>query len=244
MAKNLREVDLFIPCFVDQIYPQTAWNTVKLLEKCGLQVRYPQGQTCCGQPAWNAGHTKQCRPVAEKFMAEFSGERAIVTPSASCAGMVRNTYGQIFHNSSRHLQTRTLGARTHELSEYLVDVLKKVDFGAEFHGKASYHDSCSALRECGIKTQPRELLKHVKGLQLLEMADTTTCCGFGGTFAVKFESISVAMAEQKVEHAINAGAEYIISTDVSCLMHMDGYIAKKNLPIKTMHIADVLTQGW
>jgi L-lactate dehydrogenase complex protein LldE len=157
---------------------------------------------------------------------------------------VRNYYNTLFENSSLHNNVKDLSKRIYEFTEFLTDVLRIDNYGAVLDAKATYHDSCAALRECKIKEGPRKLLGKVKGLELIEMADNETCCGFGGSFAVKFESISIAMADQKVNHALNTGAEYIISTDLSCLMHLDGYITKKELPIKTMHIADVLASGW
>ncbi|MEO6316494.1 MAG: (Fe-S)-binding protein [Chitinophagaceae bacterium] len=233
-------VQLFIPCFVDQLYPQTAFSMVKVLEKAGCTVQYNSNQTCCGQPAFNAGFWDDAKQVCGKFIKDFSGTDYIVAPSASCVGFIRNYYPTLFDNSSMHNEVRDLQKRTFEFSDFLVNVLHKEDFGAELSGKATYHDSCAALRECKIKDEPRRLLQHVKGLELVEMNDVETCCGFGGTFAVKFESISISMADQKVSHALATGAAYIISTDLSCLMHLDGYIRHKNIPLQTMHIADVL----
>ena len=236
-------VQLFIPCFVDQLYPQTAFNMVKVLEKAGCNVQYNANQTCCGQPAFNAGFWDDARQVCTKFLKDFSGADYVVAPSASCVGFVRNYYPKLFDNSSHHNEVKDLQKRTFELSEFLVNVLHKDDFGASLPGKATYHDSCAGLRECKIKTEPRQLLSKVKGLQLVEMNDVETCCGFGGTFAVKFESISTSMADQKVTNALATGAEYIISTDLSCLMHIDGYIRYKGVKLKALHLADVLAGG-
>jgi len=238
------KVQLFIPCFVDQLYPQTAFNMVKVLEKACCEVQYNTNQTCCGQPAFNAGFRDESRAVCSKFMKDFDGADYIVAPSASCVGFIRNYYPKLFENSAVHNQVKDLGKRTYEFTEFITDVLKIENYGAELNAKATYHDSCAALRECKIKEGPRRLLSYVKGLELVEMNDVETCCGFGGTFAVKFESISVAMADQKVSNALATGAEYIISTDLSCLMQMEGYIKAKELPLKTMHIADVLASGW
>lgn len=237
-------VQLFIPCFVDQLYPQTAFNMVKVLEKAGCTVGYNTNQTCCGQPAYNAGYWEDARQVCGKFVNDFKGADYVVAPSASCVGFVRNYYPKLFDNSSFHNDVKNLQKRTFELSEFLVDVLKVENTGAVLNGKATYHDSCAGLRECKIKEAPRKLLGNVKGLQLTEMNDVETCCGFGGTFAVKFEPISISMAEQKVTNAVATGAEYLISTDLSCLMHIDGVIRHKELSLKTMHLADVLASGW
>ena len=237
-------VDIFIPCFIDQVYPQTAMNMVKILEKAGCGVNYNAEQTCCGQPAFNAGYWDIAKEIGEKFIREFANDRYIVCPSASCAGMIKNYYPEMFHNSVLHNDFKQIQRNIFELSDFLVNVLKITDFGAVLEGVATYHDSCSALREYGVKQEPRTLLANVKGLQLEEMKDTETCCGFGGTFAVKFEAISVAMAEQKIENAEATRAEYLVSTDLSCLMHLDGYIKKNEKNLKVMHLADVLVSGW
>jgi L-lactate dehydrogenase complex protein LldE len=244
-------VDIFIPCFVDQLYPTTALNMVKVLEKVGVMVNYNPAQTCCGQPAYNAGYHDQSRAVAEKFLTDFAAPpaaaepRYVVSPSASCVGMVRNSYSELFAGTPQLAACKGVQGRVHELTEFLVDVLGiEAVPGARLAGKYTYHDSCSALRECGIRPQPRQLLDGVAGLERIEMAETTTCCGFGGTFAVKFEAISVAMAQQKVEHALDTGADYLVSTDVSCLMHLDSYIKREKLPLKCLHVADVLASGW
>jgi L-lactate dehydrogenase complex protein LldE len=235
-------IQLFIPCFVDQVYPQTAFNMVKVLEKCGCTVQYNINQTCCGQPAFNAGFWNEAKEVCTKFLTDFKGEEYIVTPSASCVGFVRNYYKKLFENSSMHNEAKDIGRRIVEFSDFLVNTLNIENTGATLNAKATYHDSCAALRECTIKAEPRILLQHVKGLELIEMNDVETCCGFGGSFAVKFEPISIGMADQKVSNAIATGAEYIVSTDLSCLMHLDGYIRHKQLHLKTLHIADVLAK--
>ncbi len=217
---------------------------VKVLEKATCEVDYNPNQTCCGQPAFNAGFWDEATSVATKFINDFDNADYIVAPSASCVGFVKNYYGKLFENSTNHNKVKDLGNRIFEFTSFLTDVLKITHYGAVLNAKATYHDSCAALRECKIKEGPRKLLKNVKGLDLVEMDDNETCCGFGGTFAVKFDAISIAMADQKVNHALATGSEYIISTDSSCLLHLDGFIKKKELPIKTMHIADVLASGW
>jgi L-lactate dehydrogenase complex protein LldE len=238
------KVQLFIPCFVDQLYPQTAFNMIKVLEKACCEVVYNTNQTCCGQPAFNAGFWDDARAVCRKFLKDFDGADYIVAPSASCVGFVRNYYTKLFENSAQHNQVKDLGNRIYEFTEFLTDVLHIENYGAVLNAKATYHDSCAALRECKIKEAPRKLLSFVKGLQLVEMKEVETCCGFGGSFAVKFDAISIGMADQKTINATATGAELIISTDLSCLMHIDGYIKGKKLPLKTMHIADVLASGW
>ncbi len=238
------KVQLFIPCFIDQLYPKTAFNMVKVLEKACCDIEYNTNQTCCGQPAFNAGFWEEAKTVATKFIKDFDNTDYVVAPSASCVGFVRNYYSKLFENSSQHNLVKSLSKRTFEFTEFLTNILKIDNFGAELNAKATYHDSCAGLRECNIKEGPRSLLKKVKGLELIEMADTETCCGFGGTFAVKFSAISNAMADQKIKHALDTGASHIISTDLSCLMHLEGIITKKLLPLTTMHIADVIASGW
>jgi L-lactate dehydrogenase complex protein LldE len=237
-------IQLFIPCFVDQLYPQTAFNMIKVLEKAGCTVSYNSQQTCCGQPAFNAGFWDEAKSVCMKFIRDFEGSEYIVTPSASCAGFIRNYYSSLLDNSSVHNDVKELGKRIYEFSEFMVNVLHIENIGSALKGRGTYHDSCAGLRECGIKNEPRKLLSQVKGLEMVELQDVETCCGFGGTFAVKFEPISIAMGEQKVENALATGADYLISTDLSCLMHLDGYIKNKGYKLQSMHIADVLASGW
>ncbi len=238
------KVELFVPCFIDQLFPDTAFSTIKLLEKVGCEVIYNPNQTCCGQPAFNAGFWDDAKAIGSKFLEDFTDQHFIVSPSASCTGMVKNYYNDLFTNTAVHNKCRAIQSHIHELSDFLVNVMEQDYFGAELEGKAVYHDSCAALRECKIKAEPRKLLEKVHGLELLELPDSETCCGFGGTFAVKFEAISTAMAQQKVDQAMALDADYIISTDASCLLHLQGYIDKNNLPIKTVHLADVLAGGW
>ena len=237
-------VDLFIPCFVDQLYPETALNMIKVLEKVGCGVNYNHEQTCCGQPAFNAGYFDSCKEVGEKFINEFQNDRYIVSPSAACSGFVKNYYGEMFHNSALHNQHKQVQKNLYEFSDFLVNILKITDLGSKFDGVATYHDSCSALREYGIHREPRVLLSKVRGLELREMANTDVCCGFGGMFSTKFEGVAVGMAEQKLKMAEDVGAELIISTDLSCLLHLDGLIKKQNKNMRVMHLVDVLAQGW
>lgn len=237
------EADIFIPCFIDQLFPETGFNMITVLEKAGCKVHYNPQQTCCGQPAFNAGFWNEMEDVGKKFIADFSNERYVVSPSGSCTGFVRNFYNELYANTPMHNYSKTLRKNLFEFSEFMVDVMKVENIGGKFKAKVTYHDACGALRECKIKTAPRVLLKNIEGLEMIEMKDCETCCGFGGTFAVKFEPISTGMADQKVINAIETGAEYIVSTDYSCLMHLKAYIEKQNLNIKVMHIADLLAES-
>ena len=237
-------VHVFIPCFIDQLYPTAGFNTIKVLERAGCNVIYNPDQTCCGQPAFNAGYWGESREVCNKFLKDFESAEYVVIPSASCTGFVNNYYSKIYGNTSNQNATKDIDGKVFELSDFLVNVLKKIDLGASLQGTATYHDSCAALRECKIKDEPRILLNHVKGLNMVELKENETCCGFGGTFAVKFEGISTAMGEQKAQHVVDTKAEFLISTDLSCLMHINGVMEKQQLPIKSMHLADVLASGY
>lgn len=236
-------VQIFIPCFVDQLYPQTGINMVRILEKLGCTVHYNPKQTCCGQPAYNAGYWDDAKAVAEKFLHDFDQEYYIVAPSGSCTGYVRNGFDKLFEDSAENGLSRKVKGRMYEFTEFLTEILKVEDLGAALTSKVTYHDACGALRECGIKSGPRRLMQHIRGLEVVEMKECETCCGFGGTFAIKYEPISIGMAQTKVQSAIETGARYIVSTDVSCMMHLQGYIDKQQLPIETIHIIDLLAEG-
>lgn len=237
------KVDVFIPCFIDQFYPETAFSFIKVLEKVGCEVHYNPEQTCCGQPSFNSGYWKETKSLAIKFLNDFKKADIIVAPSASCAGFVKNYYHKLFAEDAIWLEkVDDITPRIYEFTDFLVNKLQKTDFGAEFKHRVTFHDSCAGLREYGFKNEPRALLENVKGLELIEMENLTTCCGFGGTFSAKFHHISTAMTEQKVEYAMKTGAEYIVSTEASCLMNMEAYIRKQKLPVKTIHLADVLAK--
>jgi L-lactate dehydrogenase complex protein LldE len=239
------DIQLFIPCYIDQLYPETGFNTIKILEKAGCKVHYNPNQTCCGQPAFNSGYWKESARLAEKFLADFNSEIPIVSPSGSCSSFVIHHYHKVLNDRPDLLEKHSkLKSKVYELSDFLVNILKVENLGANFPHKVTFHDSCSALREYGIKDEPRQLLSQVHGLELIEMEECDTCCGFGGTFAVKNNAISTAMAEKKVQNALAAGVEYIVSTEASCLMNINGYIAKNKLAIKGVHLADILASGY
>ena len=233
-------VDIFIPCYVDQLKPETALNTVKLLEKAGCAVHYNVEQTCCGQPAFNGGYWDECKEVGEKFIKEFPTDRYIVSPSALCVGMVKNYYPEMFFNSAMHNEYKQVQRNMYEFTDFVVNVLKYSNFESEFTGKAVYLNSCTAERECKLTAEPLKLLSNIKGLQLLTPANADGCCGFGGGFSLKYESLSVDMAKQKIETILATGAEYIISADYTCLMHLQSYVTKNNIPLQCKHIVEVL----
>jgi L-lactate dehydrogenase complex protein LldE len=243
--KNKRmNIQLFIPCYIDQLYPETGFNTIKVLEKAGCTVQYNPNQTCCGQPAFNSGYWGEAGALAEKFLTDFKLDMPVISPSGSCSSFVKHHYHKLLADKPALLNRHEeLKANVFEISDFLVNVLKVENLGAMFPHKVTYHDSCSALREYGIKDEPRRLLKQVAGLELVEMEECETCCGFGGTFAVKNKDISVAMAEKKVLNALETGVEYIVSTEASCLMNINGFIAKNKLPIKGIHLVDILASG-
>ena len=237
-------VHVFIPCFIDQLYPDAGFNTIKVLEKVGCTVHYNPKQTCCGQPAFNAGYWGEAKEVCNKFLEDFQDAEIIVVPSASCTGFVKNYYSKIYDNAPNQKEIKQFQSKVFELSDFLIHQLQVEDVGATFNGKVAYHDSCAALRECNLKTEPKTLLSNVKGLELVEIKENETCCGFGGTFSVKFEGISTAMGEQKVNHIVDTKADYLVSTDLSCLMHLNGIIQKKGHTIKSLHLADILASGY
>lgn len=239
------DIQLFIPCYIDQLYPETAFNTIKILEKVGCTVHYNPEQTCCGQPAFNSGYWKEAGNLAEKFLTDFNTDMPIVSPSGSCSSFVIHHYHKILADKpellAKHAQ---LKSSVFELSDFLVNVLKVENLGAKFPHKVTFHDSCSALREYGIKDEPRKLVSQVEGLELIEMEESDTCCGFGGTFAIKNTAISAAMAEKKILNALATGAKYIISTEASCLMNINGFCKKNKLDVKGIHLADILASGY
>jgi L-lactate dehydrogenase complex protein LldE len=237
------KVQLFVPCFIDQLFPQTAVNTVKILRKVGCEVLYNPKQTCCGQPAYNTGLVDIARPVCEKFLADMAGDCPIVVPSASCVGFVGNYYKKVFAETDYPRVYEEVANRLYELSDFLVNYLGITSVGGSLEGEAVYHDSCAGLRECGLRDEPRVLLRNVKGLRLREMADSETCCGFGGTFAINFETISTGMAATKMSHITASNADFVVSTDASCLLHLGSYAEKIGSRVRFLHLADVLANG-
>jgi L-lactate dehydrogenase complex protein LldE len=235
-----RKVSLFVPCFVDQLQPEVAADTLRLLRRLGCEVDYREGQTCCGQPAFNSGFWNEARPCAERFLRIFQDAEAIVCPSGSCTTMVRVFYPELIAAGAARDEAVALGRRSFELSEFLVKVMGLTDVGAVFPHTVTYHASCHGLRELKLRDEPLTLLRSVKGLKLVEMLRFDECCGFGGTFATKFEDISVAMGEQKAESAAVTGAEYITAIDPSCLMHVQGIMTRRRDRARTIHLASIL----
>lgn len=236
-------VSLFIPCLTDQLFPESGMNMVRVLEKLGITVRYDRRQTCCGQPAFNTGYHDESRVLAMRFLDIFDDDGAdyIVAPSGSCATMVTVFYGGLLELPTVYQEkAERVRRRVREFTSFLVDVLQVSDVGARFSGRVTVHDSCHALRELRIKEQPRILLRSVRNLELVEMDAAEVCCGFGGTFAVKYADISTAMLEEKIESIIASKADVVTGVDSSCLMQIDGMLRKRAISVRTMHIADIL----
>ena len=234
-------VTLFIQCLVDGIYPDVGEAMVAIFRKLGVSLTCPDRQTCCGQPACNAGYQGEARVAARRFIDIFESAEAIVCPSGSCVTMVRHHYPQLFADDAAWLQrARQVAAKTFELTEYLVDVLGVDDLGARFDGVVTYHDSCHLLRNLRIKEQPRRLLSRISGAEFVEMNDSERCCGFGGSFSIKYGDISAAMAEDKVHNIIASGADTVVGCDMGCLMNIQGRLSRERSSIKVMHIAQLL----
>lgn len=236
------KVSLFIPCFVDQLAPQVGLDTVAVLERLGHTVHYPAAQTCCGQPAFNSGYWGDARPLAEHFVRVFRSAETVVCPSGSCTTMVRSFYPELLANSPLRDEAAQIGRRVFELSEFLIKVAKTADVGAEFPHRVAVHDSCHALRELHLKQESRELLRHVRGLTLVDLPYSEDCCGFGGTFSAKFPMISAAMGDAKAGSAESSGAEYVTATDPSCLMHIDGILRLRRSKVRTINLASILAR--
>lgn len=237
-----RTISLFIPCFVDQLLPQVAVDTVKVLRRLGYEVDYPEDQTCCGQPAFNTGYWNEARPCAEHFVKVFKLAEVVVCPSGSCTTMIRNFYPDLLATSSLRDDARALSSRTFELSEFLVKVAAVTQVGATFPHTVTYHASCHGLRELRLRDEPLQLLRQVKGLTLIDMARTEECCGFGGTFSTKFPDISAAMGTSKAECVAATGAEFVTAIDSSCLLHLEGILGKRQASTRTIHLASILAQ--
>jgi len=236
------KVTLFIPCFVDLMFPKVGISIVQILERLGHTIEYPQDLACCGQPAFNSGYWDEARTVAINVLERLKDSEAVVIASGSCGAMLKVFYRELFAGTDHEPAANALSSKCWEFSEFLVKKLGVTDVGARFPAKVTFHDGCHGLRELGNKKPPRELLAKVRGLELVEMQDAEVCCGFGGTFAVKFPMISTAMGEVKCASASETGADYIISNDSSCLMQIQGLLDRQGKKIKTLHLAEVLAQ--
>jgi len=236
-----QRVSLFVTCLVDQLFPKVGIAMVEVLEHLGYTVDFPENQTCCGQPAFNSGYRAEARTVARHFLDVFQDAEYVVTPSGSCASMAAHHFVELFQKEPETLErARALGRRVWEFSKFLVEVAGVEDVGARMEEVVTFHDGCHALRELGVRDQPRLLLARVRGLELREMQPAEECCGFGGTFSVKFADLSGAMARTKIEAILRTGAKAVVSTDSSCLMQIQGALSRDGSPVRTLHLAEVL----
>ena len=224
-------------------------SVVRLLRKVGVEVDFPRDQTCCGQPLFNAGFTREAKLLARRVLHTFgqpqteTGSHYVVVPSGSCAAMMRVFYPVLFHDDpDLSQQVKTLSGRVYEFSEFLVKVMGVTDVGAEYHGTVTYHPSCHLIRELEVRQEPIVLLRNVKGAELVELEQAEACCGFGGTFSVKYPHISEGILDDKVNHVVNTGAESLVACDMGCLMHIAGALSRRGVDVKPMHLAQLLDQ--
>jgi len=235
-------VGLFVTCLVDLMRPSIGFAALKLLESANCEVVIPATQTCCGQPGWNSGDRASARALAEKLIDEFEDCEYVVVPSGSCTGMIRAHFPEVFTDEP-HMLARAgrLAARTYELTEFLTKIAKPARISASFEGSVTYHDSCSGLRELGVKAQPRQLLAKVGGLKLVEMQECETCCGFGGTFSIKYGEISAAMADKKCAHIEASAAQAVVLGDLGCMLNIEGRLRRRgDAKTRVLHVAEVL----
>ena len=236
------KVSLFVTCLVDQMWSSVGTSCVDVLRRVGCEVEFDDRQTCCGQPAFNTGYRDEARQVAKRFIEVFeeSTADAIVSPSGSCTAMVHH-FPELFSTEPQWLErARAIKARTHEFSSFLIRVLKVEDVGASWQGKLTWHDACHGLRDLNIRSEPRTLIRHVRGAEFVELENAESCCGFGGTFSVKYPEISVAILDQKIEAIERAGVQAVVSGDASCLMQIGGRLSRKKSSVRVMHLAELL----
>jgi len=236
------KVTLFIPCFVDLMYPKVGISMVQILEKLGHTVECPEEIACCGQPAYNSGYWDEARAVGGRVLERLKESEVVVIASGSCGAMLKVFYPELFNGTAQAETARAVSKRCYEFSDFLVTKLGVTHLGARFSAKVTFHDGCHGLRELHTYDQPRRLLQHVRGLELVEMNENV-CCGFGGTFAAKFPMISTAMGEVKCANAQETGADYIVSNDSSCLMHIQGLLDRQGAKMKTIHLAEILASS-
>jgi L-lactate dehydrogenase complex protein LldE len=229
-----------ITCLADALFPEVGVATVRLLRRLGVEVDFPKAQTCCGQPHFNSGYHDDARDLARHTLRAFANGQTVVTPSGSCAAMVKLEYPELFrHDPAWHVRAMDLAQRTHELSDFLVNVLKVEDVGARFEGKATYHMACH-LRGLGVSTEPERLLRQVRGLEYVPLERCDECCGFGGSFAVRYPGISGAMVEDKASFIEKTGARAVVATDAGCLMNIAGCLRRRGSKVEALHLAQVL----
>ena len=235
------KADLFVTCIVDQLYPQVGVSVVRVLRRLGVEVGFPEDQTCCGQAVYNSGFTQEARTLALRVLHSFRNSDYIIVPSGSCGAMMRVFYQDLFADDPALLaQAETLAGKVYEFSEFLVKVLGVEDAGAAYHGSAVFHPGCHLMREMEVREEPQQLLQSVSGLDQRELQGAEICCGFGGSFSVKLPHISEGMLSDKIANIKASGADTLVSCDVSCLMHIGGALRRQNPEIKVRHLAQIL----
>jgi L-lactate dehydrogenase complex protein LldE len=254
MAQAPVRASLFVTCIIDQFYPEVGESAVRVLRRLGVDLDFPRAQTCCGQPAFNSGFWSEAKPLAKRFLRQFQGDRYIVVPSGSCASMLRVFYPELLHDEPQLLrQAYAIAPRVFELSEFIVDALGVTDIAKPEEAglkpapttarKVTYHEACHLKRELGVVTQPRTLIGSLPGVELVEMEQAEVCCGFGGTFSVKYPEISGAMLQDKIDNIRKSGADTLVACDSSCLMHMAGGMDKQRVSVRPMHLAQLLDEA-
>ncbi|THB81193.1 MAG: (Fe-S)-binding protein [Desulfobacteraceae bacterium] len=238
-------VSFFVQCLVDAMYPEVGHAMLRLFEHLDIGVNIPLEQTCCGQPAFNSGYRRDAEAAAKHFIRTFESAAAIVSTSGSCVDMVRHQYPVLFRDDPQWLErARRVGAKTFELTQYLVDVKGVTDIGARYAARVTYHDSCHLSRNLGVARQPRELISQVRGVDFIEMDQPQRCCGFGGTFSVKYPEISTAILDDKIDQILATGADTVVGCDISCLMNIEGRLKRRKIPVTVMHISELLTRSF
>lgn len=238
------KASIFITCLADSIYPNVGESMARLLDHLGVELDFPEGQTCCGQPAFNSGYRNEAREVAKTLIEAFDKSEYVIGPSGSCVGMIQHYYPMLFEGDPKwEDRAKRLVNKTYELTQFIVNVIGKTNIGAHYEATATYHPSCHATRILGVKNEPMALLKEVQGLKLIDLPFKEDCCGFGGTFAVKMHDVSGAMVAEKAQHVQETGAEVLVGVDMGCLMNIGGRLRYEGAPVKVKHLAELLWEG-
>ncbi len=242
LPRKNKVISIFISCLVDNFFPEVGEAMVKVLSKMGLEPKFPKNQTCCGQPAFNSGHRNETEKVASHFLDVFDDyDCPMVCPSGSCVSMVKHYYRELFRDNPEKLtRAEKISSRIYEFSEFVFDKKQNLRLESKYRGKVTFHDSCHALRELGISSKPRELIRSLDGVNLVEMDMSDACCGFGGTFSIKYPEVSKSMLEEKVNSIMNSGADAVVSTDMGCLMNIRGLVSRKKLSLEVLHLSELL----
>ncbi len=241
--RKKQKVYLFISCLVDNFFPEVGEAMLRILSGMGLEIKFLREQTCCGQPAFNSGYREEAKRVATHFLDVFdtNDDATIVCPAGSCVSMVKNYYSELFRDDRGNLpKVKRISSGIYEFSEFIFERKDSLRLNSTYKGKVTFHDSCHALRELGVSLQPRELLKSLEGVEFVEMDMADACCGFGGTFSIKYPEVSKSMLQEKVDSIVKTGADTVVSTDMGCLMNIKGFVSRKKLPLRVLHLAELL----